>query len=117
MGPDPSAVEPERTEGWRGIHSRRIFLRRGTVTAAAVAFVGTFPGLSGLASTAVAEAPAAEPEAAAITGDAGAASLAQPLLAHVKDLGTGEISLFQGEREVILHDPALARRLLSTIQH
>ena len=38
---------------------------------------------------------------------------AQPLLAHVKDLSTGEISLFQGEREVVIRDPALARRLFS----
>jgi uncharacterized membrane protein YbjE (DUF340 family) len=117
MSPDPSGDEPERAEGWRGIHSRRVFLRRGTITGAAVALVGSFPGLSGLVSTAVADAPAVEPEAAAVTGDAGAVSLAQPLLAHVKDLGTGEISLFQGEREVIFHDPALARRLLSAIQH
>jgi hypothetical protein len=116
MSPDPIEVQPERAGGWRGSHTRRVFLRRGTITGAAVALVGTFPGLSGLASTAVADAPAVEPEAA-VTGDAGTASLAQPLLAHVKDLGTGEISLFQGEREVIFHDPALARRLLSAVQH
>ena len=35
--------------------------------------------------------------------DSGA--LTEPLVAHVKDLGTGEISLFQGEQEVIFRVP------------
>ena len=81
-----------------------------------VALAGTFPGLSGLLTTVASDAPAAEPEATAVEGDAGAASLGEPLVAHVKDLGTGEISLFQGEREVIFRDPALARRLASAVR-
>jgi hypothetical protein len=39
--------------------------------------------------------------------------LSEPLVAHVKDLSTGEISLFQGEREVLVRSPALARGLMS----
>src|ERR1700686_3707526 len=110
MGPDPGEERPDAVGGWREVLSRRLFLRRSALTGATVAFVGSFPSLSGLATTAASDAPAAEPDVAALGGSAGSASLAQPLLAHVKDIGTGEISLFQGEREVILRDPALARR-------
>jgi hypothetical protein len=81
-----------------------------------VALAGSFPALSGLVTTAASDTPAVEPEAAAFEGDAGASSLSEPLVAHVKDLGTGEISLFQGEREVIFRDPAIARRLSSVIK-
>lgn len=117
MGPDAGEEQPEAAvTGWRGAHSRRMFLRRGALTGATVAFVGSFPGLSGLVTTAASDAPAAESDLAAFQSEAGSASLAQPLLAHVKDLGSGEISLFQGEREVILRDPALARRLFSAVR-
>jgi hypothetical protein len=116
MESDPSGVEPVEAGGWRGAQSRRVFLRRGTVTGAMVALAGSFPALSGLATTAASDAPAVEPEATALEGDAGASSLSEPLVAHVKDLGTGEISLFQGEREVIFRDPAIARRLSSAIK-
>ena len=116
MSSDPSGVEPQEANGWLGAHSRRMFLRRGTATGAVVALAGTFPGLSGLLTTVASDAPAAEPEAATVESDAGAATLGEPLVAHVKDLGTGEISLFQGEREVIFRDPALARRLASAVR-
>jgi hypothetical protein len=92
-----------------------VFLRRGTIAGTAVALAGAFPGLSGLVTTTASDVPAVEPEAAA-ESDAGAMSLSEPLVAHVKDLGTGEISLFQGEQEVIFRDPALARRLFSAVR-
>ena len=107
MSSDPTGVETPDADGWRWVHSRRVFLRRGTVAGTAVALVGAFPGLSGLVTTTASDAPAVEPEAAAAESDAGAMSLSEPLVAHVKDLGTGEISLFQGEQEVIFRDPAL----------
>jgi len=116
MDSDPSGVEPAEANGWRGAQSRRVFLRRGTVTGAMVALAGSFPALSGLVTTAASDTPAVEPEAAALEGDAGVSSLAGPLVAHVRDIGTGEISLFQGEREVIFRDPAIARRLSSAIK-
>ena len=86
------------------------------MTGAVVALAGAFPGVSGLVTTAVTDAPAVEPEVAAAEGDTGSATLADPLVAHVKDIGTGEISLFQGEREIVVRDPALARRLLSAVR-
>jgi hypothetical protein len=38
--------------------------------------------------------------------------MTEPLIAHVKDLQTGEISLYMGEREFTYLDPTLAARLV-----
>jgi hypothetical protein len=94
--------------GWSAL-SRRAFLRRGTVTAAAVGVVASVPGLSSLLIGGTAEAPALETGAGEVEADAG--GLSEPLLAQVKDLHTGEISLLQGEREVVIRNPAVARSL------
>ena len=105
---DPdSAAGPARMQGV----SRRTFIHRGTLTAAAVGVVTSVPGLSGFLTSGLTAAPAAEEDAGQVGGEAGAVT--QPLLAQVKDLGTGEISVFQGEREVIIRDPAVANRLFS----
>jgi hypothetical protein len=37
--------------------------------------------------------------------------MTEPLVAHVRDIATGEIGLFSGTHEVVFHDPALAARL------
>jgi hypothetical protein len=96
--------------------SRRAFLVRGTVTAATVGAVASVPGLSGLLTVGETEAPAVESETTATAAaEADVGSLAQPLVAHVKDLQTGEISLFQGQQEVVVRNPALARQLFSAL--
>ena len=91
--------------------SRRNFLRRGTFTAAAVAVASSVPGISTLVATTSADAPAVDTGVSEAADDSGA--LTEPLVAQLKYLGTGEISLFQGEREVVVHSPALARSLMS----
>jgi hypothetical protein len=96
---------------WRGGLSRRTFLRRGTFTAAAVAVAGSVPGISTLLATTSAEAPAVDTGFTDVAEEGGA--MTEPLVAQVKDLTTGEISLFQGEREVTVRSPALARSLMS----
>jgi hypothetical protein len=111
MSPDPSDVSEHGTEGWRGSLSRRNFLRRGTFTAAAVAVAGSVPGLSTLVAGTAANAPTVEGGVDDAGDDAGA--LSEPLIAQVKDATTGEMSLFQGEREVVVRIPELARSLLS----
>ncbi len=68
------------------------------------------PFLSGLVGASEAEAPAAADGAAAAT-DEGAASLSEPLVAHIRDLSTGEIGIFNGTREIIVNDPQMAARL------
>jgi hypothetical protein len=111
MSPDPSDTPEHGTDGWRGGLSRRNFLRRGTFTAAAVAVAGSVPGLSTLVAGTTANAPAVEAGVDDVGDDAGA--LSEPLIAQVKDVTTGEMSLFQGEREVVVRIPELARSLLS----
>ncbi len=111
MAGEEPVVESESTGRWLGDLSRRAFLRRGTVGAAAAGVLASVPGLSGLLSTGSSEVPAVEGDLAGT--ESGVGTLSEPLVAHVKDLGTGEISLFRGAQEIVVRDPALARRLLA----
>jgi len=95
--------------------SRRTFLGRGTLAVAAAGVLSSVPGLSGLLTSAEADGPAVDAGA----GDAGAAAggdLAEPLVAHVRDVTTGEISVFNGTREVVVRDPQLAGRLVRAVR-
>jgi hypothetical protein len=108
---DSPSEHVDQSDGWRGSLSRRSFLHRGAFTAAAVAVAGSVPGLSGLVASTAPEAPAVDANVSAVADDSG--EMTEPLVAQVKDLTTGEISLFQGEREVVVRSPELARSLLS----
>lgn len=111
MSPERDDETPQPTGGWRGGLSRRNFLRRGAFTTAAVAVATSVPGISTLVATTAADAPAVDTGVSDAADEAG--PLTEPLIAQVKDAGTGEISLFQGEREVVVRSPALARSLMS----
>src|SRR5579875_1744809 len=92
--------------------SRRTFLTRGSL-AVVVGSAAAVPGLGSL----LAEAPEDSPEVESGLTDAEAEAAADsgPVVAHVSDLRSGEISLYQGENEVVIKDPALATRLFRTI--
>ena len=116
---EPSEADTLQSHGWRAGLSRRNFLRRGTFTAAAVAVVGSVPGVSALVTGAESEAPAVDAGAgSAAAGEAADSSgaMTEPLVAQVKDANTGEISLFQGAREVVVRSPELARSLIAAAQ-
>lgn len=87
--------------------SRRLFLLRSSLAAASVAAAPVL--IESLGPAAASDVPAADE--AASGADVAAADLSGPLVAHVKDLSTGEISLFSGTREIVTHDPQLAGRL------
>jgi molybdopterin biosynthesis enzyme MoaB len=88
---------------------RRTFLRRGTTAVAAAGVIAALPGSTAAILDAVeSDGPGAADEAAQ-AGEAG--SLSEPLIAHVRDLSSGEIGIFSGTQEVVLHDPGLAARL------
>jgi len=89
--------------------SRRAFLTRGSIAVAAAGVVTSIPNLTSALAAGSAEAPAAE----AAVAEGGAATMSEPLIAHVRDLASGEIGLFSGEREVVFHDPTLATRLFN----
>ena len=85
---------------------RRAFLTRGSMAVAAAGVVTAAPGFASSLVAAEEEAPEA---AAVFEGEAG--TMTEPLVAHVRDLATGEIGLFSGTQEVVFHDPVLAARL------
>jgi hypothetical protein len=111
---DVDRDEPEvqsESSGW----SRRTFLRRGTITAAAVGIVGSVPGLPGLLLGASSEAPAVDTGAS--EAESAAAGAGEPIVAHLSDLQSGQVSVFQGEREFVVQSPALARQLYLATRH
>jgi hypothetical protein len=87
--------------------SRRRFITRSSLTVAAAGLVSALPGLPVAVSGAEAEAPEVD------SAVADTESLAAPLFAQVKNLQTGEMALYSGEREILLHNPALAARLFN----
>jgi hypothetical protein len=82
--------------------SRRGFFKQTSASAVTFGALVAIPGMA-IASEAVPEAPAVETSIASFT---------EPLLAHVSDLASGEISLLVGTREIIFRDPSLVMRLL-----
>ena len=93
--------------------NRRSFLLQGSAAIAAAGAATALPGF--LTTPAGAQLKEAHPfgpdDASGGTSDASPGSLNEPLVAHILDLSTGEIALFQGEHEFVLHDRALAQKL------
>jgi hypothetical protein len=76
---------------------------------------------AGLAGAVIAGAPTAPASAAAAprvrSGPAAnVASSADPVIVHVRDLQSGEMDVFAGERKVRLHDRDLAARLAKAVR-
>ncbi|HTK06782.1 MAG TPA: twin-arginine translocation signal domain-containing protein [Ktedonobacteraceae bacterium] len=82
--------------------TRRRFLGKTTAGAATIGTLATLPGL-----VTAAESP--------IAGDLPEIALSDTLVAHVRDLASGEISLLVGTQEIIYRDPELVGRLLRAI--
>jgi hypothetical protein len=87
--------------------SRRILLTRSSLGLAAAGVAGLMPVVP--AAIAVAESDAPDAEATIGEGE----SLAAPLVAQVKNLETGEVSIFSGLREISVFDRGLAARLFN----
>jgi hypothetical protein len=87
--------------------SRRLFLRRSSLTVVAAGVASALPALPSVVTAAEEEAPAAEAEVG--EGE----SMTGPLIAHVKNLQSGEVSLFSGDREINILDRGLAARLFN----
>ena len=83
--------------------SRRTFLYTGAGAAAAGAVVAT-TGLS--RSTDSADALGESPEEVAAV-----AAVTDPIVVHIKDAKTGDVSIFRGEDEVSYRDPQLVARV------
>lgn len=89
--------------------TRRTFLSRGATAAAAGAVLAT-TGLRARGSATTASGSSTDtPDAAADT--AAVASVGGPLVVHIRDTKTGEMSIFSGETEVAYRDPQLVARV------
>lgn len=78
--------------------SRRGFLQTSVATAAGVA------GMGALASASVITEAADMGGVGAVSSDA--------VVAHVRNAATGEVAVWTGERELVIHDRVLVKRLL-----
>ena len=87
--------------------TRRGFFKQTSVGAATIGVLAAAPVLA----TAAGDAPGA-----AATEELSAAALPEALVAHVRDLATGEIGLLVGEQEIIYRDPNLVARLLQALR-
>jgi len=100
--------------------NRRTFLIRGSGVLAAAGAATAIPAFLPM----LAGADAAEPKTGAAslgtpagsTVDVSTGPMTEPLVAHIRDLSTGEIGLFSGEREFVIHDRHLARSLFKATQ-
>jgi hypothetical protein len=93
--------------------SRRGLLRNGSLAVVGVGLVGAVPaGLAPKAPDASAADRSPASESAALPTRA---SLDGPLVAHVKDLSTGEIGVYMGTSEVTFRDPHLAAKLYRAV--
>jgi hypothetical protein len=90
--------------------SRRLFLQRGSMAVAMAGVASSMPLLSEVA-TSPAGSEAASAATTASETPAGS-QITEAVVAHVRDLGTGEMHLFVGERQIVLKDPGLARAIV-----
>jgi hypothetical protein len=93
--------------------SRRSFLKTGSAAVVAAGAISALPGLPAVIGVVETQGPADAGAAdAAVTDADNSAVMSEPLIAHVRDLATGEIGLFSGAREITVLDPQLAARLI-----
>jgi hypothetical protein len=95
--------------------SRRSFLKSGSAAVVAVGAISSLPALPAVIGSVETQGPADVGAAEAAATDTESAVLSEPLVAHVRDLATGEIGLFSGTREITLLDPQLAACLARAI--
>jgi ABC-type cobalt transport system substrate-binding protein len=86
--------------------TRRGFIKQTSMSVATVGILAAAPALA-------AEPGAAEETATQLSTNA--AEVSAPLIAHISDFASGEISLLFGTQEVIYRDPELIMRLLRAI--
>ena len=86
--------------------ARRGFLKRTTASVATIGVLASVPA----ALTAMSDAPQITET---VQTDLSSLTLAEgPLVAHISNLATGEISLLSGTQEIVFRDPDLVMRLL-----
>lgn len=90
---------------------RRSFLVRSGTAAALLGLAASTPGGTAIISGIESDAPAVGDGAATVT-DVGVPAMTDPVVAHVIDVTSGEISIYSGSQEVVLRNPGLAAQLV-----
>ena len=92
--------------------TRRAFLWRGSVAAGVAGAIASVPGLPALLATGSQTATgvaASESEAVSLLPED--STLAEPVVAHVRDLSSGSIDLFVGKNQIAFRSRELAAQL------
>lgn len=93
--------------------TRRGFIKQTSTSVATIGVLASIPGLNAIpALSAAAEPVATDASAAGLS----AATIAGPLVAHISDFASGEISLLVGTQEIVYRDPELVMRLLNAVK-
>lgn len=91
--------------------TRRGFIGQTTASVATIGVLAAVPTLAAAPEmTDVAASDAAAVEELSTT------TFSEPLVAHVSNLATGELSIMSGTKEIILRDADLVMRLLKAVR-
>jgi hypothetical protein len=90
---------------------RRSFLVRGGAAAAVLGLAASVPGGTVIIGDIEAGGPALDSGAASET-DVAVSNMTDPVVAHVTDVESGEISIYSGTQEFVLRSPGLAAQLV-----
>jgi hypothetical protein len=96
--------------------SRRFFIKSGSAAVIAAGAISSIPGLPAAVGVLDTQGPGDADAAEGAVAGSESAVMSEPLVAHVRDLATGEIGLFSGTREITVLDPQLAARLIRASQ-
>jgi len=97
--------------------SRRVFLKSSTAAIVAAGAIAAVPGLPAVESLAESQGPAdAGATSSALSDAESLAASSEPIVAHIRDLATGEIGLFSGTGEITVHDPQLVASILRAMR-
>jgi len=88
--------------------TRRLFFKQASL---GVATTGILAVAAPLAANS-----AELPQAATVAELSSTAALPENMIAHVRNVATGEVSLMVGTQEIVYHDPELVARLLRSVQ-
>jgi hypothetical protein len=97
--------------------SRRMFLKGGSAAVVAAGALSAIPGLPALVGVAETQGPADVGTAeSAVTEAESSSALSEPLIAHIRDLGTGEIGIFSGTKEITVLNPQPCHRIVKLLK-
>jgi hypothetical protein len=85
--------------------TREAFIKQASLGAATIGALAVTPGLA-----------LAGPSSTLAMPDHAADDRHAPLVAHVRDRARGEVAVMVGNREVIVHDHELVRRLVQAVR-